>query len=327
MDEKDGPPADLRYLTRPKSRVAGEDGAAKVVSFLQSIYDSVAETLPDVKDDGVETYFEGCDPNAVDDYSTVAVPESTLKKARKYKSGLKLHQERRPCNSQLEVRFLPPGSMKEYYEQFMTVDDKVSFSLFWRTWRIEFEHLQFRGVSSHAQCATCLRHRVLMRELAPYIRARTRQATLFHQHLMAQYRDRMSYWSMRSSSRLRVLGCLVVIQDGMDQAKYCLPRSRLCLAKDLSNLNRPKLGVIGLLAHGLTMMFAVSNPDHPKDSSCMAEVLCHLLTRLVKKHKLNLRDTTVHVFADNTSRETKNSTTLRLLTALTQRGTLECFSF
>ena len=265
---------------------------------------------------------------SADDYFTMGVPalevakakqgHSKLGKVRKYKAGLKLHGERASDQSGHEPRYLPPGTMKEYFEQFKALNGGAVFSTFWRTWRVEFPFLKFRGWSSHAQCATCVHHRILMKELAPFLQARTAQANLFHQHLMSQYRDRLCYWSWRGSSRLRTFPHVVIIQDGMDQQKFCWPRSRTMLAKDLTTLQRPKLAVIGVIVHGFMLLMSVSNPDHPKDSSCMAELLCHVLTRLSQKG-LRLADTTVHLFSDNTSRETKNSTTLRLLSAMTQR--------
>lgn len=310
-------------MTKPKSQTIGNCSTARVVSFLQTLYDSVAETLPDVRDDGIELSIFG-GGESVDPYATVDLPPALMEpvkrqKVRRYKQGLKVHVEREPETSGVEERYLPPGTMKEYYEQFKCLDDSVSFSTFWRVWRTEFNYLKFRGVTSHAQCSCCIHHRLLLKELAPYIHAHAKQASLFHLHLAAQYRDRMIYWSFRGSSRLRVMGHLTIIQDGMDQAKFALPRTRLVLAKDLATLQRPKLGVIGVIAHGWSFLMAISNPDQPKDSSCMADLFCHMLTRL-ERLGVRLKDTTFHLVADNTSRETKNSTTLRLLTALVQRS-------
>jgi hypothetical protein len=50
----------------------------------------------------------------------------------------------------------------------------------------------------------------------------------------------------------------------------------------------------------------------------MAEIFCHMLTRL-ERQGVRLSDTVIHLLADNTSRETKNSTTLRLLCCLVQQ--------
>ena len=55
---------------------------------------------------------------------------------------------KRKLDHALEARYLPPGCMKDYFEQFKSVDvlNKTSFSTFWRVWRIEFDHLRFRAV-------------------------------------------------------------------------------------------------------------------------------------------------------------------------------------
>ena len=319
-------PADLRFLRKPKTRTCGDGPNPRITSFLQSLYDSTAETLPDVKDDGVETTFsqgvEGLDSYAVVnlDGSSGSTENGKKRKIRKFKLGLPVHVERQPEQSGQEVRYLPPGVMRDYWSQMQSIDSSVSFTTFWRTWKIEFPHLRFRAVSSHAQCSTCVHHRVLLRELAPYLYARRRQAELFHSHLMAQYRDRQVYWSLRGSSRLRVLGHLCVIQDGMDQVKFCFPRTPLARSKELATFIRPKLGIIGVIAHGFCLYFSVSNPEMPKDSSCMADLFCFVLTHLERKG-VKLADTVIHLVSDNTSRETKNNTTLRLLTALVQQRT------
>lgn len=59
MNGKDGPDVDLRYIKKPMSLVGISQDTVRsdIVSFLSSLYDSVAETLPDVRDtafDGIE---------------------------------------------------------------------------------------------------------------------------------------------------------------------------------------------------------------------------------------------------------------------------------
>ena len=56
------PPVDIRYLQKPKAQVVAETRSS-VVSFLMEIYLSVAETLPDFRDDSFDvdtTAFAGC---------------------------------------------------------------------------------------------------------------------------------------------------------------------------------------------------------------------------------------------------------------------------
>ena len=135
---------------------------------------------------------------------------------------------------------------------------------------------------------------------------------------MEQYRDRQSYWSVRGCSRLQVQGHICLILDGMDQCKFLYPRTPLMRAKDLALMNRPKLHITGIICHGFFLAFSVSNHDHPKDSSVSAELICWALTQLSRQ--LDLRKCYIHVVSDNTSRETKNNTTLRLLGSLTLHG-------
>ncbi len=99
-----------------------------------------------------------------------------------------------PCGKSRHVwnrtdRYLPPGTMMEYFEQFQALEGLpfISFSTFWRTWRVEFDHLRFRSTSSHSQCSCCVHHRVLLKELSPY--GRNHQAALCRAHLVSQCRD------------------------------------------------------------------------------------------------------------------------------------------
>lgn len=80
-------------------------------------------------------------------------------------------------------------------------------------------------------------------------------------------------------------------------------------------MQRPRLHITGLVTHGFLMAFFVSDHDHPKDSSVSAELICVALAKL-SRH-IRLQDHEIHVVSDNTSRETKNNTIVRLLAALT----------
>lgn len=321
-----------------KSLVQGDSRTGKVCSFLETLYESVAETLPDVKDDGIETvlepdlsqeppdaYVEALTASGVSQVPAVVCKPGKTKnqKPRKRKFGLDLHVERQPGNSGLQVKHLPPGCMRDYYDQFRSLDEvenQVSFKTFWKCWKVEFPHLRFRPVSSHSQCSECVHHKLMLRELGHFLVAKRKQAELYRTHLYSQYRDRMTYWSMRASSRLKVNGHIVAIIDGMDQCKFSYPRTPLVRAKSLSTFIRPKLHIVGALCHGFSMTFTVSDHDHPKDSSVMNEILCHLLTRLGRS--IRLQDHYIHIVSDNTSRECKNNTTLRMLSALTTHGVI-----
>ena len=79
--------------------------------------------------------------------------KKTTQKQRTWKGSLELHVERLPEHSNLQVKFLPPGCMKDYYDQFRALDEvghRVSFSTFFKVWKVEFGHLKFRPETSHS---------------------------------------------------------------------------------------------------------------------------------------------------------------------------------
>lgn len=327
---------DLRFLKKPLSKKSGEGASARVVSFLEGLYNSVAETLPDIKDEGVLTKLHDTPEILQDSYADSLsalreipnLPDSRSgklqAKCRKRKMSLEIRRDRHPSNSGLEIRYLPPGNMRDHWETMRAHDDgeQVTFSTFWSTWHTEFPHLRFRPASLHAQCAECVRHKLLIRELSQHMLARQRQSQLYSEHLTSQYRDRLRYWSLRGESRLHVETSLVVMIDGMDQCKFMYPRSAVCRSKDMTNMQRPRLHVSACLAHGFALMFATSGHDHPKDASSCVEILAHLLTRL-KAAGINLARLHLHIQADNTTRELKNCTTLRFLSSLVSAGVLK----
>ena len=318
----------MRFLEQPRAKITGSSSSSRVTSYLQTLYESVAETLPDFRDDpGIKCeLLTGLSPMS-DSYGDSLSGRAALgfsKKSRMYKKGVRVHDERRPEESGREVRFLPPGVMKDHWEAMASFDPlgKVSFGCFWSTWIREFPHLRFRSTTSHTQCSQCLHYKLLIRGLTNHMAARQRQSQLLVDHLMAQYRDRQAYWEMRGSSRLGCSSTVCCILDGMDQCKFLYPRSPLCLSKDLAGMQRPKLHVTGAIIHGWGLAFTLSHHDHPKDASASVEILAHLLTRM-HQSGINLQRCNLVVQCDNTARELKNGTTLRFLSALVSHHIVE----
>ena len=138
---------DLRYLKRPKAMIGVSESSevrGDIVSFLEYIYSSVAETLPDYKDELLEgnSVDVGCieDPYAAefgrraDAEAPAPAPVRVRKsKPRKLKRQVQLNLDR--TSEQFEERFLPPGSMKEYFDQYVLQSNlakPASFPSFWR---------------------------------------------------------------------------------------------------------------------------------------------------------------------------------------------------
>ena len=116
------------------------------MSFLEGIYNSVAETLPDVKDgahDGDEftlvTPADPCEDQYRDaltkyDLVTVTAPRRGKKRIRSKIKSVAITDGRHPSQSELEIRYLPPGHIKDYFDQLRASDEEhnVSFSYFWK---------------------------------------------------------------------------------------------------------------------------------------------------------------------------------------------------
>ena len=115
--------------------------------------------------------------------------------------------------------------------------------------------------------------------------------------------DRKTYWSLRASSRLK-LKVLLVALDGVDQAKFAIPRSKIFGSKAVENYHRPRLHVWGALVHGWMALLTISDGDLGKGSSTSIEILLFIFTRLTSMG-LDLADWEVTIQLDNTSSSNK----------------------
>ncbi|CAE7708093.1 cofG [Symbiodinium sp. CCMP2592] len=323
---KHAPPADLRFLCRPFREKDDRGVRSEIVSFLESMYQSVAETLPDVRDDPMEECDDqvkvmvSANNETEDNYAAALNDVKPFKarttKPRKFKNSIQI------VRAETDIRYLPPGNMKDYWLQLNAsradTAKPISFAQFWRVWSGEFSHLKFRQQSNHAQCSECIKHKLLVRELSHHQLARKEQVRRYTEHLRSQYYDRVHYWNLRGASRLRNGGHVSCIIDSMDQSKSSLPRSDLCRAKDLSTLIRPKCHITTVICHGHFVLMVLSNHDMPKNSSVMVEIMAHCLSRL--SSTCRLADVSLHVQSDNTVREMKNNPFIKWMAAMTGQG-------
>lgn len=186
MNGKDGPDVDLRYIKKPMSLVGISQDTVRsdIVSFLSSLYDSVAETLPDVRDtafDGIEAAdipsighmdsccielnrqsaenFEEADENHISTRRrSLLFPHAKGKaKPRKKRKALELNMDRTHGPGAKDIKFLPPGFMKEYYQQYRMVsslEKPASFPSFWRApWLELCEILKSLGLGRESHIA------------------------------------------------------------------------------------------------------------------------------------------------------------------------------
>ncbi|CAE7298360.1 unnamed protein product [Symbiodinium sp. CCMP2592] len=99
-----------------------------------------------------------------------------------------------------------------------------------------------------------------------------------------------------------------VMIDGMDQAKFCLPRHRkLAATSDASKRWRPAIHVTGVITWGLLEIYFILPSSVPKDSNMNATILarCLDIAQESLEEGQSLPDHLL-VQVDNTTRESKN---------------------
>lgn len=194
----------------------------------------------------------------------------------------------------------------------------IVFACLRQVWYEDFPHLKFRPKTMHSVCSQCVRHRHLIKSLNHHLAARKRQLQAYTAHLRQQYRDRLEYWASRGRSRSKGHELSLII-DSMDQAKFGFPRGPSMRSKDLSNFNRPRCHITGLILHGRAVMLSISDHDLPKSSSTMIELVASALTRL-KASGVVLSELDLRIQSDNTVREMKNNPFLRYLAMMVSNG-------
>lgn len=147
-----------------------------------------------------------------------------------------------------------------------------------------------------------------------------RQAAIerYSEHVLLQWMDRQVYWNavhmslalrqlvstgMQLNAVLRTSSQLCLIVDGIDQAKFRIPRI-LRRPHALDRLLRPALHIQGAWAHGFGYHLAVADADLPKDTASNVEVIARLLESIYIEH--GALPQALHLQQDNTCRECKN---------------------
>jgi hypothetical protein len=143
-------------------------------------------------------------------------------------------------------RYLPPGNpMSLYWEYLAWMRDRteepaswsVFFRIFKKLWGVKLKFRKRKG--QHAECDMCVG---LKRDikLARTFPERHGLMQRYMSHIFSQWRDRMVWWSLCTlsvqwSSQSMAIGarmqaisvgasCIAVIADGVDQAKFRVPR-------------------------------------------------------------------------------------------------------
>ncbi|CAE7894971.1 unnamed protein product, partial [Symbiodinium microadriaticum] len=332
-------PLDGRFGSR-SFLTKNSDSKAKrevVVQFLQELYETAAEPLPNV---------QGKPPEEAAALTATARFEDRRPEGRQF-MAFRRHRGRRPrvvskqrkpktaaaAREMREMRCLPPGTFTDYLNLLNArlhageikgheTVKKISLKLFNKVWAQSFHQLlSIREYSQHSKCASCIRHKMIVSRLGNDYRARQAQVIAYGRHLRRQYDDRLRYWRNRAQSRIRALGvrqlltvCLII--DSIDHSKLRWPRSLVLQSKDFASFNRPHLTCTGVICHGYSALLCVSETHISADSSRTTEIIMHTLQRLQSNLKVDLRACQLVVQSDNCSKEGKNNTLLRTLSGL-----------
>ena len=140
----DSAPVDLRFIKKPMSLVgvSASSVRADVISYLTRVYESIAESIPDIRDSAFDDLAparggsaETLDVYAIELKRQAEENVNMVAKPRKRRKSVELNMERTHGETAKETKYLPPGFMKEYYVQYVSVStlpQPASFPTFWR---------------------------------------------------------------------------------------------------------------------------------------------------------------------------------------------------
>ena len=317
-----------------------------VVVFLWRIYHSSAEFLPNhfkLPAAQCEAPFPDEGGDCAEDFSQRYVSK-VLNELDVYSADMNV-MLLGPGNPDAPKRFLQHSTRTELFFEYVAYSEAngqetASYSTFLRVANCVMKpgmrggQLAYRKAGDHAQCDICWQLKQEIRQ-AKDRKERESRNKAYVKHVLSQWLDRQCYWQHRSTShasfqQLMEMGskmisgsihssAITVIQDGMDQAKFRVPRlnPQLRASKLSQRLYRPVLHILCSWAHGAQMTFFVSHEDQPKDSVTSMEALSRMLSDLTNQH--GTLPLTLHIQHDGTPREAKNQFFMAyvlLLTAL-----------
>ena len=109
---------------------------------------------------------------------------------------------------------------------------------------------------------------------------------------------------------------LALTIDSIDHSKFAVPRSPSMSSKAFGQFIRPCLGVTMAICHGHCALVFVSEPHLSHDSSWTAELIAITLNVLAKEFSyIDYRSAHLSLHGDNSTKELKNNSVLRMLSA------------
>ena len=292
------------------------DGGMSVDAFLQELFDSVAEWMP-----------AACDvvaPAAPALSEWLAAPSAAVgPSANTVTAG------------RGGVRYLAHQSLQDLYYTYQcqeSLDTAASYPTFLRVFRKWRHTLVFLKPTEHSKCPDCEHFKELNRRAT----ARSDQVAIlksYRLHLAAQYSDRSVAAQLSLRSRASARGevpleesLLVMCMDGMDQAKFRVPRNT-SQSKDLTGRQRPQLHCVGAIVDGVSDFYYFNDLCVSKDANLQLTLLARTLGVAIDILETGRpgAQVPVHlvVHSDNASGEGKNQTVMKFCAWLVWCGKFE----
>ena len=171
------------------------------------------------------------------------------------------------------------GKLEELYEYYTSCSGvyHAGRTTFYEVFKSHWSKaLKFRHLGQHARCSTCAKLGE-MRLLANTREAKEHVQTMYDEHVTSVFKDRATMANLErlsaESTRARPgapeveadqNSVLHLCVDGMDQAKFRLPRN-LQLTKQSDQKRRPQEHCVGVLAAGVGEYYFLLPPDTAKD--------------------------------------------------------------
>ena len=207
-----------------------------------------------------------------------------------------------------------------FYQADVDSSQQVARSTFERAFKAWSKYLIFKSPSQGNKCSICL-SLAERRSNASNEEERLQIDCEKQEHLNVVKKDRKvnTRGNVKSSELANFMpdnrhhGVCKLMLDGMDQAKFAMPRAkRLCGTSDYGKVWKPNVHLVGGILWGVCEYYYLLPMDCAKDSSMQATLLGRSLD--VAREKLQLLEPTMDldlpdnmvIAVDNTPRESKN---------------------
>lgn len=209
---------------------------------------------------------------------------------------------------------LPPSDKQDVFNEMqMDLGDlSVELRTFYEIWKDDFPEVLIPAKQRLGKCEVCSTcHERILSERDKLEREKIKEERRVH---MKQVKaDRLEYHRYRKLGRERPQDYTVVIIDGMDQDKTCLPNFN-----SGENLAALTVRIIGAICHGpIKKPYAYLITDYTKETNTVLEILRRVLEDQPQFGK------TLVLQLDNTSQENKNSHMFSFLSELVESKVFE----